>query len=100
MPTIRFKKKKRDNTVNKFQYQSIYNTPRWKKLRAAKVAENPLCEVCLRVGRVVPTDEVHHIRPLDFSMTRGELEELAYDWDNLLSVCVPCHKNEHIKISR
>ena len=98
MPTINLKKKKREKTLNKFHFQSIYNTPRWKKLRAAKVAENPLCEVCLAAGRVTPTDEVHHVIPLDFTMERIRLEELAYDWDNLKSVCVECHKHEHMLI--
>jgi len=98
MPRIKITKKKREKTVNKFMFQSIYNTVRWKKLREAKVQANPLCEVCLAAGGVMQVEEVHHVKPLDFALDRYELEVLAYDWDNLVSLCVECHKNEHIKI--
>ena len=100
MPTINLTKKRRNPTVNKWQFQSIYNTRRWKQLRAAKVAENPLCEECEKAGRVRVTDEVHHIVPLDFSMNRFQLEVIAYDWDNLMSLCVECHKHKHMILSQ
>lgn len=98
MPTLNLPKKKREQTVNKFSFQSIYNTPRWKNLRAAKVRANPLCEVCLAADRVKPTKEVHHIKPLDIGLEQIDLEQIAYDWDNLLSCCVECHKAEHMKL--
>jgi 5-methylcytosine-specific restriction protein A len=94
MPTIKLsKKKQRDKTYNKQAYQDIYNTPRWKKLRAYKLAINPVCEMCSANGKTTMTQEVHHIIPFNIS------PELAYDYDNLISVCIECHKKLHIEIN-
>ena len=93
MPYIKLNKhKKRDKTYNKVAYQDIYNTPRWKKLRSYKITINPLCEICEAKGIVKQTEEVHHIVPFSIDPT------LAYDIDNLLSVCITCHKELHNKL--
>ena len=36
----------------------------WKKIRDAYVASHPLCELCLKNGRYVVAEEVHHKKPL------------------------------------
>jgi 5-methylcytosine-specific restriction protein A len=96
MPTITLAKSKpREATINKAAYQKVYNTPRWKRLRACKVAENPLCEACEAKGLTTPVAEVHHRVPFDIS---GINLELAYDYDNLVSLCVECHKEAHAKL--
>lgn len=66
---------------------SVYHTQRWKRLRAAKLARNPLCEHCLARGRSVPTEEVDHI---------VELRDGGAMWDitNLQSLCKPCHNRK------
>jgi 5-methylcytosine-specific restriction protein A len=98
MPTVNLVKRKvRDVTVNKRAYQGVYNTKRWKKLRAAKLSNNPLCEECLKKGIARPVDEIHHIRPFDIN----DIDyELAYDYDNLISLCYDCHKEAHAKLHR
>lgn len=97
MPTINLgRKKPRERTYNKGAYQDVYNTPRWKGLRAEKVRNNPLCEECLRKGIVKQTEEVHHIIPIDIDNLD---EDLAYGYDNLISLCIPCHKEAHRKLS-
>ena len=100
MPTIKLLKTKRDNvrTVRKGKYQDIYQDRRWKLLRAAKMRANPLCEVCEMKDRVTPTKEVHHKIPFDTGTTQEEIEYLAFNWNNLQSVCNPCHKDEHKKL--
>ena len=86
MPTINLgRRKKRDFTFSKQRHQDIYNTPRWKRLRAAKVRNNPLCEDCEREGRVTLTEEVHHIVGIEVN------PDLAFDYDNLMSLCVHHH---------
>lgn len=96
MPHItEIKKRPRVATVNKKAYQKIYNNPRWKELRAYKVGENPLCEECEKKGLTVPVAEVHHRIPFDIN---GINYELAYDYDNLVSLCVSCHKEAHEKL--
>jgi 5-methylcytosine-specific restriction protein A len=99
MPVINLgKRKQRERTVNKELYQDIYQDPRWRKLRAAKIAENPLCEICEKKGKTVLTQEVHHIRPFQTGATPAEVEILAFDLDNLQSLCTPCHKTEDQEI--
>lgn len=56
---------------------------------------NPICEKCELTNRIRPADEVHHIIPFDRGRTAAEREKLAYDWDNLLSLCQDCHDEIH-----
>lgn len=56
---------------------------RWRTLRQLYVSKHPLCEECLKVGRYVPVDEVHHIVPLEDGGTNAD--------DNLVSLCRSCH---------
>lgn len=58
----------------------------WRKLSESKRANDPLCEHCLRHGRTTPASEVHHIIPITTA------PRLRLDYDNLMSVCHPCHK--------
>jgi len=58
---------------------------RWKKLRARKINRNPLCEHCFERGEVTPATEVDHRIPI------AEAPERRLDWDNLQSLCHPCH---------
>ena len=41
-----------------------YTTQRWQRLRRHKLREDPLCEVCLKVGFIEPAVAVDHIQPL------------------------------------
>ena len=67
------------------QYPHIYNSKRWLSLRDYQLALFPLCKYCLNHGDVVAANTVNHIKP-----HRGDLE-LAFDHDNLESVCETCH---------
>lgn len=58
----------------------------WRKLSERKRATDPLCEHCLSQGRTTPASEVHHIVPIAVA------PHLRLDWDNLMSVCHPCHE--------
>ena len=63
-------------------HSKIYNH-RWRMIRDLYVSKHPLCERCLEVGRYVPVDEVHHIRPVERGGDHSE--------DNLMSLCQSCH---------
>jgi 5-methylcytosine-specific restriction endonuclease McrA len=39
--------------------------------------------------------EVHHKIPFETGKTPEEVEKLAYDWDNIESLCEPCHEARH-----
>lgn len=59
------------------------NNAAWKKLRAAKLRTNPICE---HFGCIRPAEQVDHIKP------RAEGGTDA--WDNLRSLCVPHHQQK------
>ena len=40
-----------------------YTTRRWERVRQQKMMRNPLCEVCLQVGEIVPAEVVDHRKP-------------------------------------
>lgn len=56
----------------------------WRKIRAAYVAANPLCEECLKHNILTPVEEVHHILPIKQGGT--------HSFDNLMSLCHSCHE--------
>ena len=62
----------------------------WKRIRDSYAAEHPLCERCLKEGRVVPVDEVHHILPVSRGGTHAR--------SNLMSLCRSCHNKIHIEM--
>ena len=53
------------------------------------VASHPLCELCLKNGRYVVAEEVHHKKPL--------AEGGTHDWNNLIALCKACHARIHAK---
>ena len=69
----------------------IYNSSEWKYVRKEILARQPLC-ICRTFAQCV-----HHIVPfaeylkLDFEKAKS----MAYDIDNLLPLCLACHKKIH-----
>lgn len=66
-----------------------YNTAAWRRLRAMKLARNPLCEDCEAKGHATPADMVHHL-----DETRDGHPVLC-PVDRLVSLCNPCHQQRH-----
>lgn len=98
MPTIyKHPKKKQQNKGNQYNVErrKIYNSERWKRLRAWKFTNNPLCEVCKLKDIVTPAEDIHHI--VSFMSTDDPVQRrfLAYDYDNLMSLCKSCHQSIH-----
>ena len=69
-------------------WANLYNSPRWKALRDAKLKEDPLCEIC-----GAEATEVHHIQPHN-----GD-PAVFFDSGNLMSICHTCHARETQKES-
>lgn len=64
---------------------AIYRTPQWQALRfKAKRRDGWKCVKCGTAGRL----EVDHVKPIRTH------PELAYELDNLQSLCVPCHSRK------
>lgn len=62
----------------------------WKRVRDRYVSKHPLCEMCLKEGKITPVEEVHHILPVN----RGGGNEES----NLMSLCKSCHNKIHIQL--
>jgi 5-methylcytosine-specific restriction endonuclease McrA len=62
-----------------------YSTRKWAKLRALKLAINPLCEPCERRGGLVPASVVDHV----LAIAAGG--EPFPPLSGLMSMCSSCH---------
>jgi 5-methylcytosine-specific restriction protein A len=61
----------------------------WKKIRAAFLSVNPLCEMCSTDGRLTPATVAHHKIKLSDGGTN--------DWNNMTALCKQCHSRLHAK---
>ena len=88
-------KKNRRNELNRRERIKIYNTQRWRDLRAWKMTNDPLCEECSKDNKVTAVEDVHHI--ISFMSTNDPIERsrLAFDYNNLMSICKECHAKKH-----
>ncbi len=62
----------------------FYDLRAWRKVRRMKLAANPLCEWCLRGGRLVTAEHVDHIVPISHGGAPLDLQ-------NMQSLCPSCH---------
>lgn len=65
-----------------------YNTMAWKRLRASKLQAAPLCEPCMKDGRLVPASVVDHNTPV----SKGGAPFPALE--DLTSMCPTCHSRK------
>jgi 5-methylcytosine-specific restriction protein A len=65
--------------------QRIRSSARWRKLRALKLARDPLCEDCQTRGVLKAATQVHHVEGL------AQRPDLAFVMKNLASLCTTCH---------
>ena len=85
-------------SIRKYKiYNKLINSYTWQKLRHRKFIANPVCEMCAKEGRATPTEEVHHIKPVESGRDEAEMRRLAYDFDNLQSLCKACHAAVHAR---
>jgi len=71
------------------EYWARYGTT-WRRVSAAYLAANPLCERCADEGRTTPAVHVHHKKPLEDG---GDSR-----WENLQSLCHTCHNKTHANL--
>lgn len=97
MPTIN-KGKKINNYIrhgDNLTVHRLYNTAKWQKLRNSYLMYNPLCEKCLEKGLTVAAKEIHHVIPISKGKDELEMKELAFNPNNLMSLCEKCHHEIH-----
>ena len=66
----------------------MYNSRRWRKLRAAFLQANPLCTMCERDGIATKANVADHIKP-----HRAD-RALFFAWSNLQPLCFFHHNGE------
>ena len=72
----------------------FYNSKEWKKCREGyKQSVNGLCERCLKEGKYVPGDEVHH--KIYLTPENMNNPDITLNWGNLELLCSSCHIKEH-----
>ncbi|WP_106831152.1 HNH endonuclease [Parabacteroides pacaensis] len=76
-------------------YIKLINSKKWKELRRKKLLNSPLCETCQLEGKSTLATEVHHITPVESVPTAEAMERLMFNYNNLQSLCHPCHANIH-----
>ena len=95
MPTIyrppRNTNKDSYSAKRKAERQAIYSSTTWKQLRETKLRQKPLCECCLKQGIIKVAQDVHHVISFMSTSNPVERDRLAYDLDNLQSLCRECH---------
>ena len=98
MPTInKIQKKKpsserKETDMRKLRAEA-YNNTTWRKMRDTYMHEHPICEECLKKGKITPAEDIHHKRS---PFSKGEVNyALLLDYDNLMAVCKECHGNIH-----
>ena len=94
MPYVKNTKPEKKRQINKESRYQIYRSSRWKKLRLAKLMEQPLCEICLLNGVMSPAADVNHTDSfMNYEGTNRSKKD--YYYNNLLSVCKKCHSYLH-----
>lgn len=79
-------------------YIRIMNSARWRnEVRPAKLAQNPLCEECLKKEpqMFTPAQCVHHLTEIESAKTDKEAWDLATSFNNLQSLCFEHHRKAH-----
>lgn len=73
----------------------MYNTTQWRNLRKAQLMAHPLCAVCMERGIITAARDVHHIYEISNADNDLEAKDIAFDANNLISLCMACHSRYH-----
>ena len=76
------------DTKERKEFNSIYQTQFWKQKRNSQLSSQPLCQSCLKVGRVTQANHVDHV------FAWKALGRDAF-YNNLFqSLCPECHSHK------
>ena len=92
-PPKKEKSTQHNNTDMRELRRKAYNQVSWRKTRDTYMKEHPICEECLKYGKVTPAEDIHHINS---PFKNGEINyTLLLDYNNLMALCKTCHSNIH-----
>jgi 5-methylcytosine-specific restriction protein A len=74
------------------QWQKLYWTARWKRLRSRQLSAKPLCTMCQAAGKLTPATVADHIKD-----HKGDVA-LFFDPANLQSLCATHHNSTKQRI--
>ena len=98
MPTLELlKNRKRTgyDEQNRKEKRKIYSSSRYRKIRALKIQNNPVCEICELMNKTsADRIQVHHWKQF-FNQLPDERDRLAHDYNNLVTLCHKCHEEIH-----
>lgn len=81
--------------------KKLYNDTKYRKIRDWYMMEHPLCEECLKEGKVTPSTQCHHIKsPFAAGLSEFESYIRLRDNGNLKALCVYHHECEHGNVKR
>jgi 5-methylcytosine-specific restriction protein A len=82
-------------TIHKAQHDKLRGSSydrgydnRWRKYRIIFLREHPLCEICLKEGKITQATDIDHRLP-----HRGD-KKLFWDESNLQALCHSCHSRK------
>lgn len=83
------------NLVRSDKLMKFYKSKAWLTLRQEALKRDHYeCQSCKRKGKYRRAKNVHHIKEVK------KHPELALDLDNLESICIPCHNDEHKRLEK
>lgn len=94
------KEKERRKRFNSYynkdnKYNAFYNTKAWREKRSYILSRDDyLCQECLKNNKYSEATDVHHIQRL------RDAWDKRLDNDNLISLCIECHKKADTEIRR
>jgi len=103
MPTINRNKlgawsRKKQSTKDSYQkWTKYYHNPQWLGERDYYLRMHPLCECCMKHGRIVPAEHVHHKVPFGRGRDEEHKLQLLTNPKNFMSICKKCHGALHKK---
>ena len=72
-----------DRSAEAAAYRKLYNTARWRKIRAAQLSLEPTCRSCAQRNVTTVATVCNHLRP--------ETKATAFFAGPYSSLCAPCH---------
>lgn len=70
------------------EFNNMYATQAWSKIRMAQLSKTPVCQACLEQGRVTPANQVDHL------FAWSALGKEAFFNNIFQSLCRQCHTHK------
>lgn len=67
------------------QFNKMYQSPYWKRMRRIQLSRQPICQACIHTGRVSEAKHVDHVFPW------SHIGEHAFNTNIFQSLCPECH---------